>query len=142
MRRVVVLVLIHRDGRIFLQRRPETASRFPGCWELPGGKREPGETLDAALCRELREELDWVPASLRLLGRWPGAEAPLVLFGATGVGTFRTTLGHGWFSPREALALPLIPATHSMLADLYGKFPPRALVAASMVHGNTTLEFP
>jgi 8-oxo-dGTP diphosphatase len=45
-----------RDGRVFVCRRAFN-TRHPGKWEFPGGKLEPGETPDAALRRELREEL-------------------------------------------------------------------------------------
>jgi len=41
------------------QRGPNGA--FPGCWEFPGGKVEPGEDDRAALARELDEELSWKP---------------------------------------------------------------------------------
>ncbi|MER5597601.1 (deoxy)nucleoside triphosphate pyrophosphohydrolase [Streptomyces sp. NPDC002265] len=59
------------DGRLLAARRsapPELAGR----WELPGGKVEPGETPEAALVRELREELG-VEAEVveRVPGRWP-----------------------------------------------------------------------
>jgi 8-oxo-dGTP diphosphatase len=43
-------------GRYLLARRPEGA-HLAGLWEFPGGKREPDETLEACLARELREEL-------------------------------------------------------------------------------------
>ena len=43
-------------GRIFIQRRKENAL-LGGLWELPGGKRNPGETVQSACRRELREEL-------------------------------------------------------------------------------------
>lgn len=52
----VVGGLIERAGRILIgQRSPEQA--HPGKWEFPGGKVEPGETLEDALRRELAEEL-------------------------------------------------------------------------------------
>ena len=53
---VVAAALIDRDGRILLARRPE-GKKMAGLWEFPGGKMEPGETPEAALARELREEL-------------------------------------------------------------------------------------
>ena len=52
----VVAALIVQNGRILVcQRR---GGPFASKWEFPGGKVEPGETLEAALCRELKEELD------------------------------------------------------------------------------------
>ena len=53
---VTAAALIDADGRVLVQRRPEGAS-MAGLWEFPGGKIEPGETPEAALLRELREEL-------------------------------------------------------------------------------------
>ncbi|MCG7359543.1 8-oxo-dGTP diphosphatase MutT [Roseomonas mucosa] len=48
--------LIDADGRVLLARRPE-GKALAGLWEFPGGKVDPGETPEAALIRELREEL-------------------------------------------------------------------------------------
>ena len=53
---VVAVALIDADGRILLARRPE-GKKMAGLWEFPGGKMEPGETPEAALTRELHEEL-------------------------------------------------------------------------------------
>jgi mutator protein MutT len=52
----VVAAVIGRDGKILITRRLDSA-HLPGLWEFPGGKVEPGETLKAALMREIREEL-------------------------------------------------------------------------------------
>lgn len=49
-------VITDARGRILLARRTEGRD-LAGCWEFPGGKREPGETPEAALARELQEEL-------------------------------------------------------------------------------------
>jgi mutator protein MutT len=54
---VVTAAVIDRDGRFLVTRRQEGV-HLAGCWEFPGGKCEAGESLDACLARELREELD------------------------------------------------------------------------------------
>ncbi|MBL8316836.1 MAG: NUDIX domain-containing protein [Burkholderiaceae bacterium] len=53
---VAVGVLIRPDGRFLLTSRPE-GKVYAGYWEFPGGKVEPGESIEAALRRELHEEL-------------------------------------------------------------------------------------
>jgi 8-oxo-dGTP diphosphatase len=53
---VVAAALADGDGRILLQQRPE-GKAMAGLWEFPGGKVEDGERPEAALARELREEL-------------------------------------------------------------------------------------
>ena len=53
---VAVGVLIDGDGRFLLTSRPE-GKVYAGYWEFPGGKLEAGETVEAALRRELHEEL-------------------------------------------------------------------------------------
>jgi 8-oxo-dGTP diphosphatase len=53
---VVAGVLVDPRGRVLLARRKQD-SDLAGLWEFPGGKREPGESSDAALVRELHEEL-------------------------------------------------------------------------------------
>lgn len=53
---VVAAALFDAEGRILLAQRPEGKS-LAGLWEFPGGKLEPGETPEAALVRELHEEL-------------------------------------------------------------------------------------
>ncbi len=53
---VAVGVLVQPDGRFLLAQRPG-GKPYEGYWEFPGGKLEPGETVEAALARELHEEL-------------------------------------------------------------------------------------
>lgn len=65
---VAAVALIDRDGRILLAERPEGKS-MAGLWEFPGGKVEPGETPEAALIRELQEEL--------AIDTWQSCLAPL-----------------------------------------------------------------
>ena len=50
------IAVVTRGGHILVCQRHDTDS-FGGYWEFPGGKREPGETLEQCLARELMEEL-------------------------------------------------------------------------------------
>jgi 8-oxo-dGTP diphosphatase len=53
---VAACALVDLDRRVLIAQRPE-GKMFPGLWEFPGGKLEEGETPEAALIRELHEEL-------------------------------------------------------------------------------------
>jgi len=65
---VAAVALIDADGRVLLAQRPEGKS-MAGLWEFPGGKVETGETPEAALIRELEEELG--------IETWDSCLAPL-----------------------------------------------------------------
>ena len=54
---VVAIALVDTDGRLLVQQRP-AGKPMAGLWEFPGGKIEAGEAPEAALIRELKEELD------------------------------------------------------------------------------------
>ncbi|NLT70287.1 MAG: (deoxy)nucleoside triphosphate pyrophosphohydrolase [Verrucomicrobiaceae bacterium] len=60
---VVCAVLLDPTDRFLAVQRPEGRS-LEGFWEFPGGKIEPGESPEAALRRELKEELDLDPTHL------------------------------------------------------------------------------
>jgi 8-oxo-dGTP diphosphatase len=53
---VAAVALIDADGRVLISKRPE-GKQLGGLWEFPGGKVEAGERPEAALIRELKEEL-------------------------------------------------------------------------------------
>ena len=52
----VAAALLFRDGKLLITQRCADA-HLGGLWEFPGGKREPNETFEECLARELREEL-------------------------------------------------------------------------------------
>ncbi|MGC9535696.1 (deoxy)nucleoside triphosphate pyrophosphohydrolase [Streptomyces sp. UG1] len=94
--RIVVGAALLDSGRLLAARRSAPVE-LAGRWELPGGKVEPGETPDAALVRELREELG-VDAEVveRVPGAWP-LRAPYVLH----VWTARLVPGTGGPKPLQ-----------------------------------------
>ena len=65
---VSAVALVDADGRVLIAQRP-TGKAMAGLWEFPGGKIEPGETPEAALMRELKEELG--------IETWDSCLAPL-----------------------------------------------------------------
>ncbi|HJV49704.1 MAG TPA: NUDIX domain-containing protein [Geothrix sp.] len=115
--RAVAIGLLQRGDRWFLQRRDPSNPVLPGLWEFPGGKVEEAETPEAALRRELREEV----------GLWPRAAEPWpTLEGAVRLHPFlvradaapRTDLAWGWFTASEMLHLPVPPLNLPLIATL------------------------
>lgn len=56
--RTIVCPIIQNDGADLLSKMADDRGVFPGQWALSGGGMEPGETMEQALRREIREELD------------------------------------------------------------------------------------
>ena len=104
---VSAVALIDVDGRVLLARRPEGKS-LAGLWEFPGGKVEEGETPEAALIRELREELG--------IETWNSCLAPLT-FASHGYEDFHLLMPlfacrrwEGVPNPREGQSLKWVRA--------------------------------
>ncbi len=60
--------IVFREGLVLAVKRPQ-GKVLAGFWEFPGGKAEPGESVEKALIRELEEELGIIPTDFRLWTR-------------------------------------------------------------------------
>ena len=112
-------------GRVLLGRRtPRAGHRYPGTWDAPGGKPEPGEPLLAALLREVREEAGVEPLDAAPLGCFhDGDRADAFYVTSTWRGELRNTdpVEHSelrWLPLDEALQEPLAPNTRQALLRL------------------------
>lgn len=116
--------LIDLDGRVLVARRHADAHQG-GLWEFPGGKVEPGEDCEAALRRELREELGVQPEAYRpliqLVHRYPDREVLLHLYRVTAwSGEPRGREGQPlkWVEPEQLDSRTMPAADQSVLAAL------------------------
>jgi len=123
---VAAVALIDVDGRVLLAQRPE-GKIMAGLWEFPGGKVEPGETPEAALIRELHEELG--------IDTWESCLAPLT-FASHGYETFHLLMpvfacrkwegnpapkegqNLAWATPKELRSYNMPPADIPLIAVL------------------------
>lgn len=123
---VVAAAMVDGEGRVLLQQRAP-GRQMEGLWEFPGGKVEEGERPEAALARELREELGveteqalLAPAAfasetlgdrhllllLYLCRKWRGEPRPL------------DASALKWVHPAEMPGLPMPPADKPLIALL------------------------
>jgi len=117
---VVAAALIAPDGHVCLQQRP-AGKAHGGLWEFPGGKIEPGESVEAALVREIAEELGIAldPAALAPCGFAAEAGIVILLYAGrrwTGEAAALEGGALGWFRP-EALGEQPMPPLDYPLAD-------------------------
>ncbi|HRP97287.1 MAG TPA: Nudix family hydrolase [Rhodocyclaceae bacterium] len=121
---VAAAVIIRADGRVLLGRRAE-GTFYPGYWEFPGGKVEPGESPAAALTRELEEEL-----GIRVRGLRPWIVREHVYEHASvRLHFFEVTAWHGeindhvhsalsWEQADQLSVAPMLPANGPVLKAL------------------------
>jgi 8-oxo-dGTP diphosphatase len=120
----VVAALIRAEGKILLSQRRADQS-FPLCWEFPGGKVEPGETPQAALAREIDEELGCRVAVGALFEdvqhRYEAFDLHMQVYECqvlSGVPASRQVAAVAWFAPRDIPALELPPADYPLAQRL------------------------
>jgi 8-oxo-dGTP diphosphatase len=124
-RRLVVAAVIRGDdGRFLLARRPP-GGHLAGLWEFPGGRVEDGETAEAALARELGEELGIeasIGAPVTFAWHRDDAREILLLFYQAELvkGTPHGREGQEicWFHARELPALATPPADAALVRHL------------------------
>ena len=120
---VAACALIDSDGRVLLARRPE-GKAMAGLWEFPGGKIAAGETPEAALIRELKEELD-IDVSAACLAPFAFAShayerfhllMPLYLCRRwKGTVTPRENQALAWVRPQKLADYPMPPADKPLI---------------------------
>jgi 8-oxo-dGTP diphosphatase len=112
----VVAALVRDDAGRYLITQRRSGSHLAGLWEFPGGKREPGESLETALRRELTEELSarFAVGDRVETVRWEYPERTVVIH------FYRCRLESGTIEPRESQTMAWVAPER--LAEL--DFPP------------------
>jgi mutator protein MutT len=120
---VVTAAVVERDGRFLVTRR-QAGVHLEGYWEFPGGKRDPGETLEASLVRELREELA-VVAQVRdeifsVTHAYPDRSVELHFFRCDLAGDPAPQLGQEmrWVTRAEMKEMPFPPADEELIRTI------------------------
>ncbi|MFD1034422.1 (deoxy)nucleoside triphosphate pyrophosphohydrolase [Sphingomonas hankookensis] len=123
---VTAAALVDRDGRVLVQQRPP-GTAMAGLWGFPGGKVEPGETPEAALIRELDEELGIVVdhsclAPAAFASEALGERHLLLLLYALrkwrGIPEARHATALQWLRPVQLHVLPMPPADRPLIGLL------------------------
>ncbi|GAB6057294.1 (deoxy)nucleoside triphosphate pyrophosphohydrolase [Desulfonatronum parangueonense] len=119
----VVAAVVWREGRYLAVQRPD-GKHMAGFWEFPGGKVEPGETLEQALVRELREELEIIPKHFSLWRekkhQYPDLHVHLYFFWVScfqGTPVPQENQDLAWVVPGAA-DLPFLPGDLEIVAEL------------------------
>ena len=122
---IVSAALIDPRGHVLLQQRPK-GKAMAGLWEFPGGKIAAGETPEAALCRELEEELGIAVAASDLVAfgfashRYDSFHILLLLWACRrwqGTPTPRESQAIAWVAPAQMSDYPM-PAADAPLVTL------------------------
>lgn len=120
----VAAALIWDKGKFLICQRPAHKSNAL-LWEFVGGKAEPGETLEQALIRECREELDITvavgPVFFEVVHAYPDITVHLTLFEATIAEGTPRLLEHAdfrWITPEEIPHYPFCAADTDILEKI------------------------
>ncbi|QVM99617.1 (deoxy)nucleoside triphosphate pyrophosphohydrolase [Pseudomonas rhodesiae] len=128
MKKSVAAAVVFLDGRILITRRAP-GQNLEGLWEFPGGKVEPGETLQECITRELNEELGVTSVAGEILMTvsydYPGGTIDLTAILVELQSTQFTVQVHDlyeWVRPDDLLLYDLAPADISIAEELVRKY--------------------
>lgn len=130
MRRIVVSAAVIEEADAFLLTRRAKNSHLGGLWEFPGGKVEPGESIEASLVREIREELgceaDVGKLLLTTAHAYPDLHVELHFFTTRLRGAPVPQMGQEmrWVPRAELASLPLPEADADLVTLLSANPPP------------------
>jgi 8-oxo-dGTP diphosphatase len=121
---LVTAAVVFDGEKVLLTRRPDD-KRHPGFWEFPGGKVDPGESPEQALCREMLEELD---VEVRVSGiyevvfyRYEWGTVLILAYQCELLSDTLRDLGvaeHRWVLPREMVNFNILPADQPIIDRL------------------------
>ena len=121
------VMVTNKAGEYLFLKRSAESKHFKSQWEMPGGKMDPGETLEDCLVRETREETGLDVAIVHVLGSSEG-EIPTfrlayLILSAEIIGSDTVTLSdehddYKWVTPTAAMDLDLCPAFVSFIKSI------------------------
>ena len=121
---LVTAAVVFDGEKVLLTRRPDD-KRHPGFWEFPGGKIDPGESPEQALCREMLEELD---VEVRVSSiyevvfyRYEWGPVLILAYQCELLTDTLRDLGvaeHRWVLPREMVNFNILPADQPIIDRL------------------------
>ena len=121
---LVTAAVIFDGDKVLVTRRPDN-SRHAGLWEFPGGKIDPGESPEEALCREISEELN---AEIRVMEifdvvfyRYDWGPVLILAYTCQLLTKTLHNVGvaeHRWVHPQELSDFPILPADRPIISRL------------------------
>ena len=121
---LVTAAVIFDGEKILITRRPDD-KRHPGLWEFPGGKVDPGESPEEALCREIREELDVEVKVLKIFEvvfhRYEWGPVLILAYSCRLLTSAIRNLDvaeHRWIHPNELTEFSILPADQPIIDRL------------------------
>ena len=116
-------IIVHEEKILIAQRK--AGSYYGGWWEFPGGKIEPGETMEECLVREVREELAVEIRPRKLIRKtphtYPEREVMLHFYLCDFISGTPARIecdDFRWIEPKEFTAFQMLPADKDIIQDL------------------------